>query len=100
MPFDLSQLISKPRTVNVPGVGVVMVREPTLADYANASTDPYWWGACVTCTDGSPFVLNHAELGNIRAELCSALLEEINRPTRPTQAPSVGFGASQMGNEG
>lgn len=100
MPFDLSQLIAKPRTVNVPGVGVVMVREPTLADYANASTDPYWWGACVTCTDGSPFVLNHAELGNIRADLCSALLEEINRPTRPTPAPSVGFGALPMGNAG
>jgi hypothetical protein len=44
MPFDLSQLIAKPRTVNVPGVGVVMVREPTMADYARAPADPYWWG--------------------------------------------------------
>jgi len=100
MPFDLSELIAKPRTVNVPGVGVVMVREPTMADYARAPADPYWWGACITCTDGSPFVVNHAELGNIRAEICSALLEEINKPSRPTQAPSAGSGALQMGNEG
>ena len=99
MPFDLSSISPKPRRVDVSGVGVIMVREPTMADYTRAAMDPYWWAACLSCIDGTPFVHNHADMANVRADICSALLEEINRP-RPTQAPSAGSGALQMGNEG
>jgi len=46
MPFDLSSISPKPRRVDVPGVGVIMVREPTMADYTRAAADPYWWASC------------------------------------------------------
>lgn len=94
MPFDLSSISPKPRRVDVPGVGVIMVREPTMADYTRAAADPYWWAACLSCIDGTPFVHNHGEMANVRADICSALLAEINRE-RFTTPPNGGSGESQ-----
>jgi hypothetical protein len=94
MPFDLSSISPKPRRVDVPGVGVIMVREPTMADYTSASTDPYWWAGCLSCIDGTPFVHNNADMANVSADICSALLAEINRE-RFTTPPNGGSGESQ-----
>jgi hypothetical protein len=99
MPIDIAQLRSRSRTVEIEGVGKLVVREPTLADATCSSTDQYWWVRCVTCPDGTPFLSNPAEAGQIRSDLAAALLAEVNRP-HPTDAPSEGSGASRAPSNG
>ncbi len=94
MPIDLSKVTTRTRVVDVPELGPLTFREPTLADVQRAQADPYWWVACITCADGSQFLANPQDAGKIRAEVAGRLLEEVNR-TRPTDAPSEGSGASQ-----
>jgi hypothetical protein len=68
-------------------------REPTLADYSRSQVDLYWWGSCISCPDGSPFVASNADLGAVRADVAGRLLEEVNRP-RPTEPAPAGSGES------
>ena len=35
-----------PRTVEIDGIGPVVVRRPRLADVALSNHTPYWWAAC------------------------------------------------------
>lgn len=92
MPIDLSRLIAQERVVCIDGVGELVFREPTLADYQRAQHDPYWWVALITCKDGSAFLADQRDAGKIRGELATRLLEEVTR-TRPTEPPSGGSGA-------
>lgn len=95
MPFDLSKIAARQRTVEIDGVGPVVFREPTLADYTRSQVDPYWWGSCISCPDGSPFVVSNADLGTVRADVAGRLLEEVNRP-RPTEPAPAGSGESPV----
>jgi len=97
MPIDVSKFTSRAREVEIPELGTVIVREPMLADYNRAQHDPYWWGACVSMLDGSPLVANNADLGRLRGDIASALLEAVNAP-RPTVPPSGGCGESPARN--
>lgn len=94
MPADLSNVVARSRAVEIDGIGKVIVREPTLADYQRSSTDQFWWAACLSCPDGTPLVSNPKDLGTIRLEVAAALLEEVNRP-RPSEPPSGGSSESQ-----
>lgn len=94
MPADLSNVVARSRTVEIDGIGKVIVREPTLADYQRSSADQFWWAACLSCPDGTPLVANPKDLGTIRLEVAAALLEEVNRP-RPSEPPSGGSSESQ-----
>ena len=40
MPFDLSKIAARIRTVTIDGVGDVVVREPTLGELLDAATGP------------------------------------------------------------
>jgi hypothetical protein len=95
VPIDMEKLRGRERMVDIDGVGALVFREPTLADAQRAGGDPYWWVGCVKCPDGTPFLSNPQEAGQIRSDLAAALIAEVTR-TRPTDAPSEGSGASQI----
>jgi hypothetical protein len=95
MPVDVYKLLARSRTVEIDGVGPLVFREPTLADVQRASVDPFWWVACVTCPDGTPFLADPKDAGKIRSDLAGLLMEEINR-TRPTPAPKGASGESPI----
>jgi len=99
MPFDLSKIAARSRTVTIHGVGDVVVREPTLGDYQRSRTDQFWWGDNLTMPDGSRFVDRNEQLASIRGEIAAALLEAVNGP-RPTEPPSGGCGESQARSNG
>lgn len=99
MPADLSNVTARSRTVDIDGIGPVVVREPTLADYQRSNGDPFWWAACLSCPDGTPFVATPKELGLLRLDVAGRLLEEVNRP-RPTAPASAGSSESQARNNG
>jgi hypothetical protein len=92
-------LWARSRTVEIPEVGALVFREPTLADVTKAQTDPYWWVATVTFPDGKPFLEDAQDAGKIRADLAALLLAEVNRP-HPTAPPSGGFGESPTTTNG
>ena len=55
MSLDPSKIIaSAPRTVEIVGIGPVVVRRATLADISLANDLPYWWTRLFTLPDGSP----------------------------------------------
>lgn len=91
MPADLSRLMSRMRTETIPGVGEVMVREPTLAESLLASSTQYWWVPCITMPDGSPFLVNPTDMGKVRLDIAQALLEAVLKPgfTEPASAGST-----------
>ena len=93
MPLDLSKVTARSRKVTIPDLGELVVREPTLADAQRASLDPYWWTACVTCADGTPFLTNAQDAGRIRADVAAAVLAEVNA-VRPTAGSSDASGES------
>jgi hypothetical protein len=97
MPIDVSKFTGRSRTVEIPEIGSVIVREPNLADYNRAQHDPYWWAGCITLADGSPLVDVPAELGKLRGDIAAALLEAVNAP-RPTVPPNGGCGESPARN--
>jgi hypothetical protein len=99
MPIDLAKFTARTRSVDIPELGLLTFREPTLADVQQASTNPYWWVACITCQDGSPLLADPEQAGQLRADIAGRLLEEVNRQ-RPTDAPSEGSGASQAPSNG
>lgn len=99
MPFDLSSIAARSRTVEVPGVGAVVVREPTLGDYQRSRTDHYWWGSNLSMPDGTPFVERNEQLATIRGDIAALLLEAVNG-TRPTEPPTGGCGESQARSNG
>ena len=90
---------SVPRTVEIDGIGPVVVRRPRLADVALSNQNPYWWAACCTLPDGSPLFAPGTNVGELDAEIAAQLIEEVNRP-RPTHAPSEGSGASEALSRG
>jgi hypothetical protein len=96
MPFDLSSIKPRSRTVEIDGVGAVVIREPTLGDYtaARAGTDRSWWIGCVSCADGTPFLPNHADAAQLPGWLGDRLLEEVAK-LRPTTPPIGGSSESQ-----
>ena len=94
MPIDVANLRARQKVVEIDGIGQLTFREPTLADVQRSQTDLYWWVACVTCADGSPFLSNPQEAGQIRADLAARLLEEVNKPVRPTHGSSDASGES------
>jgi hypothetical protein len=81
-----------PRTVEIDGIGPVLIRRPRLADVLTANANPYWWAACCTCPDGSPLFAAGTDIGSIDAEIAGALIAQVNA-TRPTQPPKGGTGA-------
>ncbi len=87
MPIDVANLRARQKVVEIDGVGQLTFREPTLADVQRSQTDLYWWVACVTCADGSPFLSNAQEAGQIRA-------------VRPTAGSSVASGESPTTHRG
>lgn len=93
MSIDITKFTARSRTVDIPELGTLTFREPTLADIQRASAEPYWWVACVTCADGSPLLADPEQAGQLRADIAGRLLEEVNRP-RPTDEASAGSGAS------
>jgi hypothetical protein len=95
LPIDLHKVAARTRSVDIPELGLLTFREPTLADVTQAVSNPFWWVACITCQDGSAFLQNPQDAGKIRADIAGRLLEEVNRQ-RPTDAPSEGSGASQV----
>lgn len=99
MPINLNDISARSKMVEIPGVGPLVIREPTLADVQRSNTDPHWWVSCVSCTDGTPFLSNPQEAGQIRADLAGAILAEINA-VRPTHAPSGDFSASAVTKAG
>jgi len=99
MPIDVSKLLARSRTVEIPGIGPLVFREPTLADVQRASVDQYWWTSCITCTDGTQFLADPKDAAKIRSDLAGLLMEEINR-IRPTPAPNGAFGESPTTTEG
>jgi hypothetical protein len=93
MPIDVAKFTGRTRTVAIPEIGEVIVREPNLADYNRAQHDPYWWAGCVTLPDGSALVAVPSDLGRLRGDIAAALLEAVNEP-RPTVPPNGGCGES------
>jgi hypothetical protein len=94
MPIDLSALAARSRMVCIDGIGELVFREPTLADYQRAQHDPNWWVDLINCADGSPFLANPKDAGKIRGDLAGLLLEEATK-IRPTEPPSGGSGESR-----
>lgn len=94
MPFDLSKIGPSRKVVDIPDVGQLCFREPTLADALRAAQDPYWWGSCITLQDGSPFVLDNAQLAGIRSDIAERLMAEVTA-VRPTERPSAAGSDSQ-----
>lgn len=93
MPVDLAKLAPRTRTVDISGIGPLVFREPTMADFQRSQGNPYWWVSCISCLDGTPLLHNPADIAGISGELAAALLEEVNRP-RPTPPPKGGYGES------
>lgn len=91
MPIDPSKMATAaPRTVDIDGIGPVVIRRPRLADVVNAGGNPYWWAACCSCPDGTPLFPPGADIGSMDADIAGALIAEVNRP-RPTPPPSGGI---------
>lgn len=101
MPFDLSKLEVRSRTVEIDGIGAVVVREPTMGDYARARAtgDRYWWVNCIRCVDGTPFLANPADMDNVPGAIGDLLLAEVVK-LRPTMPPSGGYSESQAPSNG
>lgn len=97
MPIDVSKFTGRAREVQIPDIGTVIVREPNLSDFTRAQHDPYWWAACVSLPDGTALVAVPSELGNLRGDIATALLEAVNAP-RPTVPPNGGCGESPARN--
>jgi hypothetical protein len=99
LPIDLSKVTSRSRMVTIPELGELVFREPTLADAQRSALDPYWWVACVTCADGTPFLTNAQDAGRLRADVATAVLAEVNA-VRPTAGSSDVSGASPTTKDG
>jgi hypothetical protein len=84
---------SAPRTVEIPGIGQVIVRRATLADLGFAADMQFWWVRLFSLPDGSPLFAPGSDVGALDHEVASALLEEVNRP-RFTQPVNAGSGES------
>lgn len=97
MPIDISKVLSRSRTVNIDGIGPVVVREPTLGDAERSTTDRYWWLSCVSCPDGSPLLEHPQDAARLRHDIAAALMNEVNT-IRPTHGPSADHGASAPTN--
>lgn len=101
MPLDLSKIQLRTRTVEIDGIGTVVVREPTMGDYAQAraTNDRYWWVDCIRCLDGSPLLANRADMDRLPGAVGDQLLEEVVR-LRPTTRPSAASSESQAQSNG
>jgi hypothetical protein len=99
MPIDPTKTAAAPRTVEIDGLGAVVIRRPVLADVQHAAGNPYWWARCCTMPDGSPLFAAGADIGQLDAEIAAQLIGEVNRP-RPTQGPSDAPGASGAPSNG
>jgi hypothetical protein len=87
--LDPSKIIaSAPRTVEIVGIGPVVVRRATLADISLANDLPYWWTRLFTLPDGSPLFAPGVDVGTLDHEVASALIDEVNRPRFTTPLPS------------
>ena len=101
MPLDPSKVApAAPRTVEIDGLGTVVVRRPVLADLRDAAANPYWWTRCLSMPDGSPLFAVGADVGQLDAELAAELIAEVNRPRHPSVAPSAELGASEAPSRG
>jgi hypothetical protein len=81
------------READLPGIGAIRVRRPTLGEATRSSTDRNWWACCVQARDGSPLFPSSFQVDDLDADVAMALLSEINKP-RPTQPASAESGAS------
>lgn len=99
MPKDVSSLYARSRPYHDPDLGTMVVREPTMADYRRASTDPWWWAACLALEDGSPLLADPADLGRLRADVATRLWEQVNAQNF-TQPPQGDCGGSQAPSNG
>jgi hypothetical protein len=99
MPVDPAKVTAAPRTVEIDGIGPVVVRRPVLADVQNAAANPYWWAKCCSMPDGSPLFAAGADIGQLDAEVAAALITEVNRP-RPTPGQNDALGASEAPSNG
>jgi hypothetical protein len=95
MPVDLSKVMSRTRRIEDPDLGTIIVREPTLGDYLKVSTDRWWWVACLSCEDGTPLMEDPTDMGRIRAEVATRLMEAVNT-AHPTAPPAGGSGESPV----
>tara|TARA_R110000868_G_scaffold93905_1_gene259649 strand:+ start:327 stop:629 length:303 start_codon:yes stop_codon:yes gene_type:complete len=94
--LDPSKVIaSAPRTVEIVGIGPVVVRRATLADISLAGDMPYWWARLFTLPDGSPLFAPGVDVGTLDHEVASALIDEVNRP-RFTTPPNGGSTETQV----
>jgi phospholipid/cholesterol/gamma-HCH transport system substrate-binding protein len=97
MPFDLSKIAARIRTVTIDGVGDVVVREPTLGDYQRSRSDQFWWGDNLTMPDGSRFVDRNDQLASIRGDIAAALastgeiIDNVNASTESIRVLLDGF---------
>jgi len=90
--LDPSKVISSaPRTVEIVGIGPVVVRRATLADISLAGDMQFWWTRLFTLPDGSPLFAPGADVGALDHEVASALIDEVNRPrfTTPLRSGST-----------
>lgn len=95
MSLEPSKIIaSAPRTVEIVGIGPVVVRRATLADISLAGDLQFWWTRLFTLPDGSPLFAPGSDVGTLDHEVASALLEEVNRP-RPSQPLTSGSTETQ-----
>lgn len=101
MPFDPAKIEVRSRAVEIDGIGTVVVREPTMGDYARARAtgDRYWWVACIRCEDGTPFLADSADMDRLPGAIGDQLLAEVVK-LRPTTPPSGGYSESQALNNG
>jgi NAD(P)-dependent dehydrogenase (short-subunit alcohol dehydrogenase family) len=73
--LDPSKVISSaPRTVEIVGIGPVVVRRATLADISLAGDMQFWWTRLFTLPDGSPLFAPGADVGALDHEVASALI--------------------------
>lgn len=99
MPIDPTKITAAPRTVEIDGIGSVLIRRPVLSDVQNASANPYWWAKCCSMPDGSPLFAPGADVGQLDADIAAALITEVNRP-RPTAGQNDAPGASGAPSNG
>lgn len=79
------------RTVDLPGVGPVEVRVPTLRDSVGMQPgDLAWWHGCVR-RPGAEQAFTRDELLDMPVSAANRLAEEVMRP-HPTEPPSGGSG--------
>lgn len=92
MPIGAEFLGDGWRTADVPGVGQLEVRRPTMRDIVSQGGNPYWWLTCVRCIDGTPLLPPGVSAADLDLSVGNAIVAEImqDRPTAGSNAESGG----------